>query len=220
MAAKNEIVQNLRGAGCGRRNIEGIWTRGQNMNRAVLFLLVLLLSLTACGISRTGPEAASQMDSEKANETASANDTIDTTDVTENAGSTADTAPAEKGENQMEEKGLKMMIGSTAVEVDWEENESVDALKMLVKDGPLTVEMSMYGGFEQVGSLGESLPRADVQTTTRAGDIVLYAGDQIVVFYGSNSWAYTRLGHIADKTAAEMAELLGNGDVAITLSAE
>ena len=120
----------------------------------------------------------------------------------------------------MEEKGLKMMIGSTAVEVDWEENESVDALKMLVKDGPLTVELSMYGGFEQVGSLGESLPRADVQTTTRAGDIVLYAGDQIVVFYGSNSWAYTRLGHIAGKTAAEIAELLGNGNVTITLSVE
>ena len=156
-------------------------------------LFVLLLSLTACGISEAGPEAASQMDSEKTNEAASVNDAIDTANVTENAGSTADAASAEKEENQMEEKSLKMMIGSTSVEVDWEENESVDALKMLVKDEPFTVEMSMYGGFEQVGSLGESLPRNDVQTATRAGDIVLYAG---------------------------MAELLGNGDVAITLSAE
>ena len=193
---------------------------GAKRCRTVSCLLVLLLSLTACGSSGAGPEAALQMDSGKTNETASANDAIDTADVTENAGSTADAASAEKEENQMEEKSLKMMIGSTSVEVDWEENESVDALKMLVKDGPLTVEMSMYGGFEQVGSLGESLPRNDVQTTTRAGDIVLYAGDQIVVFYGSNSWAYTRLGHIADKTAAEMAKLLGNGDVTITLSAE
>ena len=76
----------------------------------------------------------------------------------------------------------------------------------------------MYGGFEQVGSLGSSLPRNDVQTTIIAGDIVLYSGNQIVVFYGSNSWAYTRLGKITDKTAEEMSNLLGNGDVTITIA--
>ena len=81
----------------------------------------------------------------------------------------------------------------------------------------LTIRMSMYGGFEQVGSLGASLPRNDVQTTTSAGDIVLYSGNQMVIFYGSNSWAYTRLGRITDKSAREMAELLGNGDVTVTI---
>ncbi len=116
--------------------------------------------------------------------------------------------------------GLQMKIGDTAVSVEWEDNESVDAIAELVKEGPLIVQMSMYGGFEQVGSLGTGLPRDDVQTTTQAGDIVLYAGNQIVVFYGSNDWAYTRLGHITDKTAGELADLLGNGDVTITLSAE
>lgn len=120
----------------------------------------------------------------------------------------------------MEEYRLKMMIGNTEVQVEWEENESVKALGELVEEEPLTISMSMYGGFEQVGSLGKSLPRNDEQTATQACDIVLYSGDQIVVFYGSNSWAYTRLGHITDKTVAEMTELLGNGDVTITLSAE
>ena len=75
----------------------------------------------------------------------------------------------------------------------------------------------MYGGFEQVGSIGTSLPRSDKQTTTEAGDIVLYSGNQIVVFYGFNSWAYTRLGHISDQSAADMTALLGQGDVTITL---
>ena len=75
----------------------------------------------------------------------------------------------------------------------------------------------MYGDFEQVGSLGTSLPRKDEQTTTQAGDIVLYSGNQIVVFYGSNSWTYTRLGKITDKSAEELEELLGSGDVTITL---
>ncbi len=76
----------------------------------------------------------------------------------------------------------------------------------LCQDGPLTIQMSMYGGFEQVGPIGQSLPENDSRTTTQAGDIVLYVGNQIVVFYGSNSWAYTRLGHITDKSTQEMAE--------------
>ena len=115
---------------------------------------------------------------------------------------------------------LQMRIGDTHVAVDWEDNESVQALRDLCTDTPLIIQMSMYGGFEQVGSIGTSLPRNDEQTTTGAGDIVLYSGNQIVVFYGSNSWAYTRLGHITDQDAAGMAELLGNGDVTITISME
>ena len=117
-------------------------------------------------------------------------------------------------------KTLKLVIGDTEVAVDWEESESVSALTELVAPGPLTVPMSMYGGFEQVGPLGADLPRDDVQTAAQAGDIVLYSGDQIVVFYGSNSWAYTRLGRITDKSASELADLLGNGGVSMTLSLE
>ena len=112
---------------------------------------------------------------------------------------------------------MQMKIGETEVEVAWEDNESVEALKELVRD-VLAIQMSMYGGFEQVGSIGKSLPREDRQTTTQAGDIVLYSGNQLVVFYGSNSWAYTRLGKIADKSASELSELLGGGDVTITLT--
>ncbi|MBR3293126.1 MAG: hypothetical protein IKI69_01705 [Oscillospiraceae bacterium] len=113
---------------------------------------------------------------------------------------------------------MHLFIGNTEVSVAWEVNESVSALIDLVKAEPLIIDMSMYGGFEQVGSLSTSLPRNDKQTTTEAGDIVLYSGNQIVVFYGSNSWSYTRLGRITDKTAAEMADLLSNGNVTMTIS--
>ena len=115
---------------------------------------------------------------------------------------------------------LHMEIDGTAVEVAWEDNESAEALKALCANGPLTVQMSMYGGFEQVGSIGTSLPRDDVQITTQAGDIVLYSRSNLVVFYGSNSWAYTRLGKIQDLTNVELAKLLSNGNVTITLSLE
>ena len=116
------------------------------------------------------------------------------------------------------EKALRLTINDTEVTVDWEDNESVRALLELCAEQPLVIEMSMYGGFEQVGSIGQSLPRNDSQTTTQAGDIVLYSGDQIVIFYGSNSWAYTRLGRITDQDAAGMAALLGNGNVMITIA--
>ena len=124
----------------------------------------------------------------------------------------AENTTVEEGDNDMQ-----MMIGETPVTVAWEDNASVEALKALAAEG-LAIEMSMYGGFEQVGSIGQSLPRDDAQTTTTSGDIVLYSGNQLVVFYGSNSWAYTRLGHITDQTPAQMKALLGSGDVTITLS--
>ena len=91
-------------------------------------------------------------------------------------------------------------------------------MKEAVKSKPLSVQMSMYGGFEQVGSLGMSLPRNDTRITTSPGDIILYSGNQMVVFYGSNTWAYTRLGHISDKTNEELTRLLSNGNVTITLT--
>ena len=81
---------------------------------------------------------------------------------------------------------------------------------------PLTIRMSMYGGFEQVGPIGQSIERNDVQMTTGCGDIVLYAGNQLVIFYGSNSWAYTPLGHV-ELSREEMTALLGGGDVSVTL---
>jgi hypothetical protein len=129
-------------------------------------------------------------------------------------------AAEEPVEEEVKEKMLKMMIGDTEVSVDWENNDSVEALKGLCAEEPLVIHMSMYGGFEQVGSIGTRLPSDDEQTSTSAGDIVLYSSNQIVVFYGSNSWAYTRLGHITDQDAAGMTDLLGNGNVKITISME
>ena len=99
-----------------------------------------------------------------------------------------------------------------------ENNKAADALEEMVQEEPVTVQMSDYAGFEKVGSLGTSLPASNRQTTTHAGDIVLYQGNQIVIFYGSNSWSYTRLGKIDDLTGWE--EALGNGDVTLTLSLE
>ena len=113
---------------------------------------------------------------------------------------------------------ITLTVAGRALAVEWQDNASVDALRELLKNGSLTVSLSMYGGFEQVGALGTSLPRNDVHTTTEPGDIVLYSGNQLVLFYGSNSWAYTRLGRITGMNRSELKDLLGNGDVTAVLS--
>lgn len=113
---------------------------------------------------------------------------------------------------------ISLTVNGAAISVAWEDNESVDALRELLKKGPLTVELSQYGGFEQVGPLGTSLPRSDVQTTTEPGDIVLYSGNSIVIFYGSNSWAYTRLGKITDLSMQELNNILDGSNVTLTLT--
>ena len=119
--------------------------------------------------------------------------------------------------SQSEEKDMEIAfkIDETAVEVVWENNPSTVALKELSKDG-LSVSMRMYGGFEQVGSLGATLPSDDRQLTTQPGDIVLYESSQIVIFYGSNSWSYTKLGHV-NLSKDELTALLGDHPVTIHL---
>lgn len=122
--------------------------------------------------------------------------------------------PANKqGDEDME--SLELIIGDSVQNVTWENNASVSALTNLAKDG-LSISMHKYGGFEQVGSLGQTIPSSDSRITTSAGDIVLYSSNQIVIFYGSNTWAYTKLGHI-NLTQSELTEMLGNSDITITL---
>ena len=149
-------------------------------------------------------------------------DESDADDLLENGDDSADVRieAADHASQREGEHELRMKIGTTDVAVAWEQNESVEALKELCQDRPLTIQMSMYGGFEQVGPIGRRLPSRDVQIHTSAGDIVLYSSSQLVVFYGSNSWAYTRLGHIVDKSPEGLRALLGQGDVTITISAE
>ena len=111
---------------------------------------------------------------------------------------------------------MNVQVGSSTFTATLAENAAVDALMEMMISAPVVIQMSDYSGFEKVGSLGTSLPASDSQTTTQAGDIVLYNGNQIVIFYGSNSWSYTRLGKIDDLSG--WAEALGSGDVQVTFS--
>lgn len=119
-------------------------------------------------------------------------------------------------QSQNEIPQMKIQIGEYIFYASLENNTSVDALIQMMKETPIVINMRDYSGFEKVGALGTTLPDSNSQITTQAGDIVLYNHDQIVVFYGSNSWSYTKLGHVNDLTDWEKA--LGSGEVEITFS--
>ena len=155
-------------------------------------LTILIAVLTGCASQSAAP-AEVQADTThvesaaEAEETVTASEAITVSEVTAAAAeamtditaASEENNTADEEDNEMEDT-MRLLIGETEVPVTWEENASVEALKEL---SPITIQMSMYGGFEQVGSIGQSIVRNDKQTKTSYGDIVLYSGDQNVIFY-------------------------------------
>ena len=113
---------------------------------------------------------------------------------------------------------IKLKVNNNVLEVKLEENEATKSLVEKLKKGNIKVNAKEYGGFEKVGNLGFSLPRNDKSINTSAGDIVLYQGNQISLFYNSNSWNYTKLGKIENISSSELKNILGSGDVTLILS--
>ena len=108
--------------------------------------------------------------------------------------------------------------GSHTLAATLADNSSAMAFYELLEKGPVTIKMTDYGNFEKVGPLGTKLPRNDTQITTQAGDIILYQGNQITIYYDTNSWNFTRLGKVDGVTQAELKKILGKGNVAAVFS--
>lgn len=169
---------------------------------SILLACLLPLSLSACAPgSQTVPEGGLSSGEQS-------------TSVSEHPGATEETQ--REGEETMEWDTFYVTVGGETFEAVFADNAGAQALGELLAEEPITIQMSDYAGFEKVGALGQSLPTSNRQTTAQAGDIVLYQGNQIVLFYGSNAWNYTPLGRIKDLTGWEAA--LGSRDVSVTFS--
>lgn len=168
------------------------------------------VQLNESDLSASNSSAPSSVEDSTNTEGASSNADVDI--------STQDETSDEESEEEaiMEQNTFYVSVGGETFCATFADNSGAQALKELLAGGDITIQMSDYGGFEKVGPLGQSLPTENSQTTTQAGDIVLYQGNQIVIFYGSNSWSYTRLGRIDDLTGWQ--EALGSGDIAVTFS--
>lgn len=115
---------------------------------------------------------------------------------------------------------MYITIDGKTLPVTMVDNAATQTLMAALQEGDITYEAHDYGGFEKVGALGRSLPSSDTQITTQAGDVILYNDNQIVLFYGSNSWSYTRLGHIEYTSQEELESFLkaGQGNITVKLS--
>ena len=109
-------------------------------------------------------------------------------------------------------------VNRKALKILAAENSSAEAFLDLLKAGDVTIEMHDYGSFEKVGALGTTLPRNDEQITTEPGDVILYQGNQVTIYYDVNSWSFTRLGKVQGLSQAELKEILGTGNATVTFS--
>ena len=115
---------------------------------------------------------------------------------------------------------IKITVSGKSLPVKIVDNEATKALVAALREASISYEADDYGGFEKVGPLGRSLPTGNAQITTQPGDVILYSGNQIVLFYGSNSWSYTRIGKMEYGTLDELKSFLkaGEGKIKVTLS--
>ena len=179
------------------------------MRRITGMMLAAALSL---GLAACGDNGMTQIHSEAS---------VITTDAGKEAGNAAGPGVQAESTAATEERGkmkMSVQVGEAEFTATLEDNEAAATLVQMMESAPVVVSMSDYSGFEKVGFLGTGLPASNRQMTTQAGDIVLYNGDQIVIFYGSNSWSYTKLGRIDDLTG--WSEALGSGDVTVTFSVD
>ena len=133
---------------------------------------------------------------------------------------TQQTSDNSEADEETERDILYISAGDTVFTAVLEDNSSAEGLKQLLSKGDLTIDMRDYGGFEKVGDLGTALPRNDTDITTEAGDLILYQGNNFVIYYGENSWNFTKLGKIEGVTKEDLLSVLGEGDVKVTLSME
>ena len=156
----------------------------------------------------------------------SSNQSIEDVNITNETNSTktdnaTETSIQEQVKEEIKEENIDMIkikVNSNILEVKLEDNEATKSLIERLKNGDISVNANEYGGFEKVGNLGFSLPRNDKSITTSAGDIVLYQGNQISLFYNSNSWSYTKLGRVQNISSRELKDILGSGNVTLVIS--
>ena len=177
-----------------------------------LMLVLILLLLTGCtSREQTKPGALEGSGS-------SAETSLPATTEAASESETSEphsTGPEALGGN---DRMIYAYVNGKALKILAAENSSADAFIDLLKAGDVTIEMHDYGSFEKVGSLGTTLPRNDEQITTEPGDVILYQGSQVTIYYDVNSWSFTRLGKVQGLSQTELKEILGTGDATVTFS--
>lgn len=113
---------------------------------------------------------------------------------------------------------IKLEINNYELTATLVDNSSTQALIEKLKESDITINMNDYGNMEKVGQLDFSLPRNDQNITTESGDLILYQGNNFVIYYDNNNWSLTKLGKIDNIDKQQLKNILGSGSVVVTLS--
>ena len=116
------------------------------------------------------------------------------------------------------DRKIKIEVNGKTLNANIVKNSSGDAFLNLLKKGPIKIKMKDYGNFEKVGDLPENLPTNDKNYTTKPGDIILYLGKHITIYYDTNTWDFTKLGEIENASQTELKQILGSGKVDVAFS--
>lgn len=162
----------------------------------ILYLLLAVLGLSGCGNGSSPANSAPP--------------------PSQSVISEQESSQSQDNSSSQEESMLKITVGDQELLATFADNSSAEAFRDLLAQGPVTISMDDYGGFEKVGSLGTTLTRNDTRITTQPGDVILYQGNQITIYYGTNTWNFTRLAKINDST--DLQAKLGSGTVQVTFS--
>lgn len=188
---------------------------------ALLLTLVLVPVMSACAGSSAAAESTSVQEEA---ETDAQEEVVETPelDVAAESATEQEITTSENNPKETQEKNEKKMIyahvGEQVLEILPADNSSAEAFIDLLTEGDVTVDMHDYGNFEKVGPLGAELVRNDEDITTEPGDVILYQGNQITIYYDTNTWDFTRLGKVQGLSQEELKEILGEGDVSVTFS--
>ena len=162
----------------------------------ILYLFLAVLGLSGCGNSSSPADSAPP--------------------PSQSVISEQESSQSQDNSSSQEEPMLKITVGDQELLATFADNSSAEAFRDLLAQGPVTISMDDYGGFEKVGSLGTTLTRNDTRITTQPGDVILYQGNQITIYYGTNTWNFTHLAKINDST--DLQAKLGTGTVQVTFS--
>lgn len=162
----------------------------------IFYLLLAILGLSACGAGESP--------------------TGSTPPPSQSVVSQPESSQPQDNSSSQEEPMLKITVGDQELLATFAENSSAEEFRELLSQGPVTISMEDYGGFEKVGPLGTTLTRNDTRITTQPGDVILYQGNQITIYYGTNTWNFTHLAKINDST--DLQAKLGTGTVQVTFS--
>ncbi len=206
------------------------------MNKKVIFILIIIILIVIAGVGAfciiEKNNTTNEIDT---NNYSNIDDNL--TNSVNGGGINNDIQKNEQNSNNVDNQAITTNNSSNSNNTDREENmklyikvnnrtltatlvdnSSTRALIEKLENNDITINMSDYGNMEKVGGFGFSLPTNNESINTEAGDLILYQGNSLVIYYDTNSWNFTRLGKIDNVNQRELKQILGNGNVDVTLS--